>query len=404
MDPRFPAPYRGCRPAVKQTGLSGLLWPIHLKPLDDELLSSWLMRLSRAYGLNPHTFCRMVWPDQSIWNRDLDHLASQLVIEILAQKTGVSIQRAWRTTLPAYEGVVFEKLTEKGRTSWLLPLGIWHRRHLRFGQQFCPACLATDYEPYFRRTWRLAFITCCVRHTRALLDRCPKCEAPVNFFYNKAGRENLALCSTCDFDLRRSPPDRVAPSVYEIRSQRSLQRVIERGWSPIGEYGPVYSHLYFDGMRVIARLLLSPRHRGSLKWVLGEEPTYVGAPNAMRHRTLEDHEIGTRRAVTLAAWVLTHEWPKGFARFCRENRIRGADVLRDFSSFPYWLQRGVRDELGLPTQPIAEREIVSSVSYLKKLGLPLTHRNVFQLLGRTAPPDAASRIRKALKSSQEHLH
>jgi TniQ len=31
-------------------GLSGEFWPIRPKPYDDELLSSWIVRLARAYG------------------------------------------------------------------------------------------------------------------------------------------------------------------------------------------------------------------------------------------------------------------------------------------------------------------------------------------------------------------
>lgn len=108
--------------------LSGLLWPIHLKPMPDELLSSWLMRITRAYITTPHTFVRKLWPDIEIWNRDLDRLAPMTIIEDLARHTGVSIQRAINTTLRAYEGVVFEHLAVNGLTSWILPL--------RFGTAF----------------------------------------------------------------------------------------------------------------------------------------------------------------------------------------------------------------------------------------------------------------------------
>ena len=38
------------------TGLSGRLWPAHVKPQQDELLSSWLVRLAMAHGVKLHTF------------------------------------------------------------------------------------------------------------------------------------------------------------------------------------------------------------------------------------------------------------------------------------------------------------------------------------------------------------
>lgn len=33
------------------SGLSGKLYPVHLKPKDDELLTSWIVRLALAHGL-----------------------------------------------------------------------------------------------------------------------------------------------------------------------------------------------------------------------------------------------------------------------------------------------------------------------------------------------------------------
>ena len=55
-----------------QAGLSGTLWPAHPKPLPDELLSSWMVRIAGQHGLKLHTFASAVWPGISIWNRDID--------------------------------------------------------------------------------------------------------------------------------------------------------------------------------------------------------------------------------------------------------------------------------------------------------------------------------------------
>jgi hypothetical protein len=40
----------------RPAGLSGVLWPIHPKPLEDEQLSSWMIRLARAYEIKPVSF------------------------------------------------------------------------------------------------------------------------------------------------------------------------------------------------------------------------------------------------------------------------------------------------------------------------------------------------------------
>ena len=60
------------RPAIRPAwamvdkGLSGQRFPCHVQPQADELLSSWLTRLSLAHGLQPRTFCAILWPTTPI--------------------------------------------------------------------------------------------------------------------------------------------------------------------------------------------------------------------------------------------------------------------------------------------------------------------------------------------------
>src|SRR5919108_4163031 len=81
------------------SGLSGRLWPIHLKPYDDELLSSWLVRLSRAYGVDPKRFCASGWCQPAFWNRDIDKGIYDDVLQVLADKTATPPVRVLDTTL-----------------------------------------------------------------------------------------------------------------------------------------------------------------------------------------------------------------------------------------------------------------------------------------------------------------
>jgi len=96
--------------------------------------------------------------------------------------------------------------------------------------QFCPACLAEDAVPYFRRSWRLAFVTLCARHGRRLLDRCAACRAPLRFELISLEAASLAVCYRCASDLRAAPATRVkAGQLTErvIQFQERLLRVVE---------------------------------------------------------------------------------------------------------------------------------------------------------------------------------
>ncbi len=47
---------------TEETSFTRTLWPVHLKPQEDELLSSWLARLALAHGQTVATFTSQVWP------------------------------------------------------------------------------------------------------------------------------------------------------------------------------------------------------------------------------------------------------------------------------------------------------------------------------------------------------
>lgn len=187
------------------------LWPVHLKPLPDELLSSWFVRLAHAHGLKVQTFARLQFGSvRQLWNRDIDRLAPDWLIDTFCRHTATPDAIAKNCTLRAYEGLLYRELRETYVTRWILPLRMFHRTWRGYGLQFCPHCLAEDTEPYFRKRWRVAFYTCCTRHQVMLHDRCPCCFAPVAFHRRELGRPTksdgglFTECHRCDFDLRHS--------------------------------------------------------------------------------------------------------------------------------------------------------------------------------------------------------
>jgi hypothetical protein len=96
--------------------------------------------------------------------------------------------------------------------------------------QFCPACLAEDAVPYFRRSWCLAFVTFCARHPLRLLDHCAACRALLCFELTSLDAASLAVCYRCASDLRSAPATRLKagePTDRVIQFQERLLRVVE---------------------------------------------------------------------------------------------------------------------------------------------------------------------------------
>ena len=95
---------------------------------------------------------------------------------------------------------------------------IYHRRRLRFGQLFCPACLREDMPRHLHMHWRLASSWICLRHGVSLMDACPHCGAPFAPYRN----DSLVLgrCECCAFALYSAHP-----STCSARQQAQQERV-----------------------------------------------------------------------------------------------------------------------------------------------------------------------------------
>src|SRR3990172_9203307 len=87
-----------------ETDLTGRVWPVHLKPQEDELLSSWLARLALAHGQTASSFFTRAWPGRYLLARDLDLWNDQTALKLLARKTNTPLARVFPTTLASYEG------------------------------------------------------------------------------------------------------------------------------------------------------------------------------------------------------------------------------------------------------------------------------------------------------------
>ena len=80
--------------------LSGKMWPAHPKPLPDELLSSWIVRVAEANAIKLQTLSWMLFGNGvSPWNRDIDRNAPRWLIDVLCEHTGSSYGEQWEQFL-----------------------------------------------------------------------------------------------------------------------------------------------------------------------------------------------------------------------------------------------------------------------------------------------------------------
>jgi len=320
------------------------LWPCHPKPLPDELLSSWLVRIAHAHRLKVQTFCHLIFgKERQIWNRDIDRFAPRWIIHRLSPYTGTSLADAYQTSLGTYRGLLYPYRRDSGVLRWILPLNMWHRKHMGFGLQFCPACLAEDIEPYYRKRWRVALYTCCTRHNTMLYDRCPACGAGVAFhrielgYYDRAESWSLTHCHDCGFDLRNSPLH--APVFYE-NSSRSLMldtlQILE------GVEDKKFDAGCFSVLHQMCKILLSNAKHVRLYKHVSEQ---VAAPNILLlagRASFEESSLQVRHhIIQLGMWIMAKPATR-IEEAWRMRAIRYNVLKKDFRKMPRWYQNFIR--------------------------------------------------------------
>ena len=325
--------------------------PCATHPLPDELLSSWLTRLAYAHLTKTYTFGKLLFPNTSLWNRDVDKLAPELVTRTLAARTATSLARVEATTLRSFEGRLYLRHNAYGNTDWLLPLGIYHRVRRSYGMLFCPQCLRQDGErPYFRKTWRLALAEVCSKCGIYLLDRCPECSCPVVFFRVELGRKSslpdtpISHCYNCrlDFATLLGEP---APAA-SITQQQEWERILREGWTT----EVFYPHLYFSVLHQVVKLLTSARPAcATLQRVVDKHTGWSPAHEdpAIRQQRIPFEYLPIRARggfIRQAQWLLEN-WPQRFITLLKQHRIASTPLLYDMKEIPFWYYSVVQENL-----------------------------------------------------------
>ncbi|WP_417439781.1 TniQ family protein [Idiomarina abyssalis] len=211
--------YPNARREGNQTHLEP--WPIRTRPLDDELLTSWLIRTSFDNFSSPKALTNYIFKQQESWCRDLDRQISSTKLPILSALSNVNEQSLTDLTLkPLISRTTNATLSLAGAWPWLLARRSEHSNTYR-SLSFCPVCLAGDSKPYFRRKWRLSFVTVCIEHNCHLRDRCPHCQQSIEPHLLK--KKELSTCAHClknisSFSAQKADPDVIENTSYILNN------------------------------------------------------------------------------------------------------------------------------------------------------------------------------------------
>ena len=318
-------------------GLTESLWPIRYKPLPDELLSSWLVRLAHGHGLKVQTFCNLIFGNKlQVWNRDIDRLAPEWLIAELSSKTGASYQQAFKTTLQSYQAIIYHRPRQSGSLTWIQSLKLHHRKFEGFGLQFCPMCLASDPDPYFRKSWRIAFNTTCPIHQCMLNDRCPHCGHGAAFHRSDMKHAeyiaavSLLECHYCGFDLSQAPVR--SANYFDNEVGQFMRGLVTRLASSTFNQADIEVLMV---MHHLSKLMLSrsPKVRlySHLCFAMGVDEIALNAKG-----DIEGLDIDARHHLIQAICWLMLDLEHGLRNAIQNKAIRYNHLKKDFDDAPEW--------------------------------------------------------------------
>ncbi|HBP6163710.1 TPA: hypothetical protein L6A15_28240 [Pseudomonas aeruginosa] len=359
--------------------------PIHPQPKEDEIFSSWLVRLAFSNGFPLHTFFNSLLEYKgSVWTRDIDRHPSDQLLQLLNQHTQQPFSMLQRMTLSSYEGTFFSELPLHGDVSWLLALGVYHRNHKRAGMQYCPMCLQTDSTPYYRMLWRIASTVICPIHHCVMEDDCPRCHAPVMFHRHGIGRhkfpyvEDLRHCYQCSLNLGNVKPRQ--PEWPDSDSLNFLIALISHPELSPWRYLPINAPCsipFFTGLRAILRLL-------NCKYGPRFEPIFcgeLGTPALASSR--QDFEyLRSERRLTLmlrAAWLL-QEWPDRFIEACHVAHLSRSRISEYPDLLPFWVEDAV-SRLDQRVYSPNQQEVLAAAAYLTSQGDQVNWETLGEVFG-----------------------
>ncbi|MET3136420.1 putative RNA-binding Zn-ribbon protein involved in translation (DUF1610 family) [Undibacterium sp. GrIS 1.2] len=346
------------------------LLPVRPKPLEDEILSSWLARISFQNGLTPIQLSYYLVGDHSLVGLEVDRIPSEKFLNAIVAHLGVAEDEVLRMAFSKYEDNINLRIEKYGNIPHVVSVGYKSVKSGAIrGFAFCPDCLREDHEPYFRKSWRYTFVVSCNKHERLLSDECDNCGYSFIYFrsagniQSRRKRDTIAICQHCGFDIRqastRSTYDKIVPHISEI--QRELIGTAIKRWSVDFDTFETFYHAIprFAGIKLLFRFLSSsttqseviqkiiaetnlPFDHVQYKTIINSDFKAIKSDPTDKIITAGmnfEHKTVRGRALTLALLsVLLDKWPQSIQDVLKKNtesQRYWVGLLN--SNIPYWI-------------------------------------------------------------------
>ncbi len=171
--------------------------PLHPQPAALESLTSYIMRVAQANGLQTSAEFVAAAGTGYGW-QTLRSFPDGSITSVLGLTT---LTGCTQTNLEAMTFLPFGR--HFGRANSTRTLRRFLQSSLAPYLRYCPVCLAERGFPYYRLPWRFLILSGCLTHHCQFLDHCGHCGARIPLLPD---HPDLSACPTCRWDLRTCQP------------------------------------------------------------------------------------------------------------------------------------------------------------------------------------------------------
>lgn len=342
-------------------------------PLEDELLSSWIVRTAYAHKTHPHTFTNQYlnYRQHSFFLAQSDLTLDPEMIKIIEEKSHHKID-IHSLMLTTYSGYIQENIYENNPATFFTH------------QKYCPIYLREDKVPYFRKKWRVVFYNICHIHQCRLYEHCPFCGTKLDISQMYENKLPYTHCHHCGFELKKGRKLPIHKKyVSSLEYQNRIFKTIENGYIQLGET-PIYSFLFFEVFSKLSKLiLLNGKHK-----FIDKHPLFSLIKDAkqqnVNHPIFKKIDAKAQSALFGLILYLFDDFPHNLENYIMVNKLTYYNMTTKVQNIPFWYEKIVNTITPryVPhSMTVTKEEVKHAERYLKAIGKEINKTNLTKLLG-----------------------
>ena len=342
-------------------------------PLEDEILSSWIVRTAYAHKTHPHTFTNQYlnYRPHAFFLTESDITLDANMIKTIEDKSLHKID-VHSLMLKTYSGFLQENIYENNPTIFFTH------------QKYCPLCLREDTIPYFRKKWRVVFYNICHKHQCRLYEHCPTCKNELDISKMYDNKLLYTHCHHCGFELKKGRKLPIHKKyISSLDYQNKIFKIIQDGYILLGKT-PIYSFLFFEVFSKLSKLiLLNAKHQ-----FINKHPLFLLIKDVkqqkVNHPIFKKIDAKAQSALFGLTMYIFEDFPHNLKSYVLTNKLTYHDLTTKMPYVPFWYEKAVNGITPryLPhSMTVTKEEVAHAMRYLRSINKDINKANLTKLLG-----------------------